>query len=346
MTAKNYGKIDTSFAIFESSAVNSAKIRQHIDSLDSEKKYYLCKWTLQIIDFEKKINNPDIFFWIIETFEGRTVSATPIAVKSKFGIFYKILIATNYYGFYVDLLLPINFAKFNDFLLKNFPYCFAFSISPLHNNSVAETKPTIKRKNTLFTIISKNYFVHILDFEEYWNGRPSKLKHTVTRKTKKINAFNVEYRVTSHPSDNEIDDYWTVYNQSWKKNEPNKDFINWVLKNHSENYTVYLSFIYLDGKPIASQIWLKDSQEYYIFKLAQICEFDNFSPGTLLTHHLLKIFSTDNHITVNFLFGLDNYKEMWMDEVAFVYDLTIYKNNITKKIANLKNKIILKGDVF
>jgi|GEM_PF-6436652 len=343
MNASSDVRCKTVFTIFESSPENEARVLECITSLDSDKKISACQWTLQIIDFERKISNPDKFFWVTESIGGKIVSVTPIAAKSHLGIFYKIYLATNYYGFYVDVMLPINFSEFIDFLNKRFRWCLAISLAPLHPDRMRTITASNKVDLSSSTVISKNYFVRIDNFEEYWRSRPSKLKNTVLRKSKKLNSLNAVYRITDHPTDTDIEDYWEVYNKSWKKNEPNRDFITWVLNNYSERHSVYLGFVYIDNSPVASQIWLKENNEYYIFKLAQICEFDNFSPGTLLTHYLLKSFSTNKEIVVNFLFGLESYKEMWMDLVTDVYDTTVYKNNFTKKIVDLKKKYMTKG---
>ena len=71
--------------------------------------------------------------------------------------------------------------------------------------------------------------------------------------------------------------------------------------------------MYIEGKPAASQIWLVNRGTASIYKLAYSDEFKHYSPGTLLTMHLIEHAVQDDGVTcVDYLTGDDAYKRDWM----------------------------------
>ena len=69
----------------------------------------------------------------------------------------------------------------------------------------------------------------------------------------------------------------------------------------------------IDGLPVAAQIWLIQQGSATIFKLAHDPAFDNQSPGTLLTHWMLRqLHDKEGAHDVDFGRGDDAYKRLWL----------------------------------
>lgn len=177
-----------------------------------------------------------------------------------------------------------------------------------------------------------NWFLLTQDqtFKDYYAARPSQLKNTIKRKASKLKQKSVEYRIYILPEDVEtaVQLFKQIYKASWKKNEPYPDFIPGLAKAASENGWLRLGLLFIDQQVAASQLWLIVHQTAYIYKLCQDPEFDSYSPGSLLTAHLMEYaIDVDKVTKVDFLSGDDAYKKDWMSHREERYGL---------QIANLK----------
>jgi len=76
-----------------------------------------------------------------------------------------------------------------------------------------------------------------------------------------------------------------------------------------------LGFARLGERTIAAQLWIVDRQKASIYKVAYHEQFASYSPGTVLTAHLLQhVIDKDRVREVDFLIGDDQYKRMWMSD--------------------------------
>lgn len=152
-------------------------------------------------------------------------------------------------------------------------------------------------------------------FKDYYAARPSQLKNTIKRKANKLKLKSLEYRIYKHPEDVEtaVQLFQQTYKTSWKKDEPYLDFIPGLAKTAAERGWLRLGLLFIDQQVAAAQLWLVLHQTAYIYKLCQDPEFDNYSPGSLLTTHLLEYAIDEDKVTkVDFLSGDDTYKKDWM----------------------------------
>lgn len=331
-------KANHNFKIIEDTDKNKTAILSSIFALVSVEKKFLCEWSLKIIDFEKKFKN-DRFYWVLEYSAENLISVVPIRVEKYFIFFQKISIATNYYGFFIEHVLPVDIEGFLKFIDKIFVLNLIKSFHPIISAQTNNFKNLSDYKKSQVTAIDKNHYSNLDDFGCYWQSRPSKLRQTACRKLKKIQCENASFILTSKPTAIEIDHYWQIYENSWKQQEPCKDFVNWVLSGESNCFTPHLGILYVDNTPIASQIWFLREQVLYIFKLAQDKNFDKLSPGTLLTKYMAEQLTTQDVKQINFMFGDDEYKKLWMDSVQDIFDVTIYRFSTLRSLANFKQRI-------
>ena len=120
----------------------------------------------------------------------------------------------------------------------------------------------------------------------------------------------------------EIANYHNVYTSSWKIDEPYPEFINGLVALAAARGWLRLGTLALDGKVIASQIWLLVDGTAYIFKLAYDKDYSDYSPGTLLTAALLEhVIERDGATRLDFLLGKDAFKKDWMDSHFVVHGI-------------------------
>jgi len=161
-----------------------------------------------------------------------------------------------------------------------------------------------------------NWFERIPAFPTYWESRPSTLKATVKRKSApllrdKRLAFELMDLAGQGPEGRAT--YDAIYAKSWKPAEPHPHFIDVLLEKLGPSGRAKLAVARIDGMPAAAQIWLVQDGRATIFKLAHDPAFDRHSPGTLLTHWLLRRLQEEEGVSeVDFGRGDDSYKQLWL----------------------------------
>jgi len=154
------------------------------------------------------------------------------------------------------------------------------------------------------------------DYQAYLASRPSQLRNTIARRTRQFLAADrgALDLVTGGPGlEGAIAQFVEVYNASWKRSEPYPDFIPQLLRIAAKRGWLRLGIARYDGKPVASQIWLVCTGTAYIFKLAYRQDYQQLSPGTVLTAYMMQyVIDRDAVSTVDYLSGDDGYKQDWM----------------------------------
>ena len=153
----------------------------------------------------------------------------------------------------------------------------------------------------------------IVNFEEYWDARPSQLKSTVRRKLAQAHTQQADFRCYREKFNEAVAIYEDVYRASWKSAEPHSHFIANMVETLSRDGFVRLGIMTLAGRPVAAQIWLVCGRKATIFKLAHREDAAHYSPGTLLTHWLIStLVREDNLEEIDFGRGDDTYKRDWL----------------------------------
>ena len=153
----------------------------------------------------------------------------------------------------------------------------------------------------------------------YLASRPSRLRHTIVRTRRKLGTdptFAIRVLAADAPApamQQAVDDFQTVYARSWKKPEPHPSFIpSFSRLAHGKGW-LRMGLCYLDGRPVAAQMWLVQAGVASIFKLAYDERYAKRGVGTVvsaaLSQHVLDI---DRVSEIDFLAGDDAYKSEWM----------------------------------
>ena len=167
-----------------------------------------------------------------------------------------------------------------------------------------------------------------MSFVEYFQQRPGKLKSTIKRKTKKIEKDpTFELKLLSDPEavDSAMSDYEAVYALSWKQSEPYPQFIRQFVQHASRQGWVKLGVVYLEGKPVASQLWFVKDKVASIFKLAYDPAYRATSAGSVLSGKLFESVIDDDSVEIiDYLTGDDAYKRDWMSERRQLWGVRAY----------------------
>ena len=161
-----------------------------------------------------------------------------------------------------------------------------------------------------------NWYVNIKDnWDGYLKRRSANMRSTIKRRTKEFAAAGgvLEVITAIEDVDRAICAFQEVYSASWKAPEPYPEFIPSLIHKLAAIGALRLGIACLNGKPVAAQLWIVCGSKASIFKLAYHEDYAAYSPGTVLTGHLMRHVIEQDHVTeVDFLKGDDTHKRIWM----------------------------------
>jgi hypothetical protein len=148
-----------------------------------------------------------------------------------------------------------------------------------------------------------------LAFDDYWAGRPARLRNTAERKARGLacrvyKGFDVDAWTA----------YEAVYRASWKPEEGSPAFWRALAEQEGAAGTLRLGIARRDGEPVAAQFWLAEGGRATIHKLAYVERAKAQSPGTVLSAAMFRhAIDVDKVEVIDFGLGNDPYKADWMD---------------------------------
>lgn len=154
------------------------------------------------------------------------------------------------------------------------------------------------------------------DWASYLAGRHGTLRSTIKRMGKKFahDGGTLEVIQGGADLDRGIEAYEQVYAHSWKKPEPYPAFVPGLARACADSGWLRLGVAWIDGKPVAAQIWIVANGKASIYKLAYDEAYKGYAPGTLLTALLMQhVMEEDQVLEVDYLIGDDPYKQGWMN---------------------------------
>jgi hypothetical protein len=159
-------------------------------------------------------------------------------------------------------------------------------------------------------------------FETFWAERPAQLRNTAKRRAKAASLEIMVHRVFSEEA---WADYETVYRASWKPEEGSFSFLRALAEQEGAAGTLRLGIAKKEGQPIAAQLWLVESKEAVIHKLAYAESEKALSPGTLLSVAMFRhVLDEDRVHLIDYGTGDERYKADWMEERRSLWRLTAF----------------------
>lgn len=155
-------------------------------------------------------------------------------------------------------------------------------------------------------------------FEDYFIGLPSKLKNTITRKTKQLqkqHQLTIKIIQDKDELSEALNAYEQVYQASWKMAEGFPEFIPGLVTSCARQGWLRLGIAYIDEQAVAAQIWIVHHRKASIYKLAYDERYAQFSIGSILTARVMQhVIDIDQVDEVDYLTGDDPYKQDWMSD--------------------------------
>ncbi len=154
------------------------------------------------------------------------------------------------------------------------------------------------------------------DWASYQASRHGTLRSTIKRQGKKFahDGGTLEVIEGGADLDRGIGAYEQVYAHSWKKPEPYPVFVPGLARTCAASGWLRLGVAWIEGKPVAAQIWIVANGKASIYKLAYDEDYKSYAPGTLLTALLMQhVMEQDQVLEVDYLIGDDPYKQAWMN---------------------------------
>jgi len=160
-------------------------------------------------------------------------------------------------------------------------------------------------------------------FENYYAARPSRLRNTVERKSRKLYKLHqVTFKLFRSPADDierGMRDYTAVYESSWKKPEPYPAFMPELARRLAMHDSLRLGVLYVDGQPAAAQFWITTQAEACIYKLAYDEKYADFSVGAVLSREMFRqALDVDHTSCIDYGVGSESYKREWMSGVRAI----------------------------
>jgi hypothetical protein len=161
------------------------------------------------------------------------------------------------------------------------------------------------------------YRVQGQSYKAYIAARPARLRNTISRKKRKLerdHGYDIRLFIGEEvPSG--MQDYYAVYNASWKANEQYVDFVDNMVARFSKQGWTRLAVLYVKNQPAAAQLWFVHHRKASIFRLSYDEAWKQYSVGSILTRYLMEyVIDTDKVEEIDFLTGNDAYKQDWMSE--------------------------------
>ncbi|MET0012477.1 MAG: GNAT family N-acetyltransferase [Sedimenticola sp.] len=279
----------------------------------------------------EKDNTNNIEIYKITDINGKPVMVLPMNRTYSTGLI-SINTLESMSNYYTSFFAPL--IKDNDI----FEPAFSTVINDLSCNKYKKTdviclKPIEKNSSQWDSIVSilklhnytcEEYFcfgnwyqsVEGMEYIDYFNNLPSRLKNTIIRKTKKLNLrsnFNTKIYTQYEDIKKHYHEFEHVYENSWKNKEPYPEFIKRIALEFSKKSSTRLGILYIDNQPVAACLWFINNSVASIYKLAYIEEFKALSVGTILSAEITKYVINNDSITIiDYLTGDDPYKRDWM----------------------------------
>jgi len=181
----------------------------------------------------------------------------------------------------------------------------------------------------IFRLYNWIYRVQGQSYNDYMAARPARLRNTISRKKRKLDReYGYEIRLFAGSDvPQAMTDYYAVYGASWKANEQYAGFVNGFVESFSRSGWSRLAVLYVNGQPIAAQLWFVLHGKANIFRLAYDKTWKKYSPGSILTSFLMEyVIDTDKVEEIDFLTGNDAYKQDWMSDRRVLFALSCVKS--------------------
>src|SRR5437764_3361361 len=161
-------------------------------------------------------------------------------------------------------------------------------------------------------------------FDDYLKGLSKNHRKQVARRRRRLEEtghVSIEVQASTRGLASALDDFVQLEASGWKKGSgtaiasrrENRDFYAEISRWAAERGWLRLSFLALDGRPIATELALEEAGVMYALKGGFDPAHSGFGPGQLLTHESLERSFAAGLESYEFLGRDEGYKLAWTD---------------------------------
>ena len=161
-------------------------------------------------------------------------------------------------------------------------------------------------------------------FDDYLKGLSKNHRKQVARRRRRLEEtghVSIEVQASTRGLASALDDFVQLEASGWKKGSgtaiasrrENRDFYAEISRWAAERGWLRLSFLALDGRPIATELALEEAGVMYALKGGFDPAHSGFGPGQLLTHESLERSFAAGLKSYEFLGRDEGYKLAWTD---------------------------------
>lgn len=189
-----------------------------------------------------------------------------------------------------------------------------------------------------------NWYQPVIDdWQTYLKNREGTVRSTIKRMGKKFanEGGSLELVQGGENLERGLAAYQHVYALSWKQPEPYPEFVPGLIRTCAAHSWLRLGVAWLNGKPIAAQLWIVANGKANIYKLAYDESFKAYAPGTLLTAMLMEhVIEQDKVREVDYLIGDDPYKKSWMSKRRERWGIIAYNPRSMAGLLGLMHEVL------
>lgn len=212
-------------------------------------------------------------------------------------------------------------------------------------------------KNNKFHVLERDLFnspylrIEGKTWEEYYNNLSRNSKDVMKRKIKKLSFLGqVSFGYCKERSElKEVIN--TMYAQHIKRRKllgqnrslflysKNKDFINALCERLFLDSKLYMFYLKLNEKIIASALCFLENSALYYYIPTFDCDYKSCSPGRILLYHIIK-FSFDNGFKeFDFMIGEEDYKLHWNTQARKIKEVILFRRNFKGGLSLFASRI-------
>ncbi|WP_199610390.1 GNAT family N-acetyltransferase [Flocculibacter collagenilyticus] len=291
-------------------------------------------WYQNFVTYVVGLEREQAVFLVLETAPNNVVAILPLKESKSRRTLSSL---TNYYSALYDVVYNVKLHSRKEVLstililgeeyFKHFSYIQLELLEPEVAKDFSSAFLTSWLKGIKY-VKTQNWFSLFNTKEDFSLSCSKKLRNTLRRKSTKLERekeYSFEIVKNGTSVQKLLSEYQEIYLKSWKKLEPYPGFIPGLVNYGVPKDMIRLGVLYVEGKAVASQIWLVDNEHAFIYKLAYDSEYAKYSPGTLLTNEIANyVIEYDGVSKIDFLTGNDAYKQDWMNNQQPLYNLCYF----------------------
>lgn len=168
-------------------------------------------------------------------------------------------------------------------------------------------------------------------FSEFLANRPSQVRSTYARKARQLDRkkdCRISVQSSATGLEPALTDYESVLTGSWKDPEPFPEFTGNLIRAAAAAGVLRLGLLYVDGTPVAAQVWIVTASRATIYKLHYLQAFAREAVGSVLCLKMIQhMLETERVEEIDFGVGDESHKRLWLAQTRSLNGILAFKKS-------------------